>query len=1016
MRERLIRFSIPAIGLAVALHCPVALGQSRASEDPLSVRPSQRIHSAIDDMQRVALPGNHPAMARPELATGVVSPETRLERMILVLSPGREQKKALASLLDAQQDPSSPEYHDWLTPEEFGLRFGVDDADLEQVMGWLADHGFTIETITSSRNSLVFSGSAKQVQAAFQTAMNRYQVRGKTHLANANDPEIPAVLAGIVEGVVSLHDFRTQPLHTARKVDPRYTNAGGHYLSPADFATIYDLDPLYQQFEDGSGQTIAVVGRSNLALSDVRQFRSAFGLPARDPIVLLNGPDPGTTVSGDLNEATLDVEWAGAVAKNASIELVTSASTNVTDGVYLSAQFIVDHNLAPILSMSYGLCESSLGSAENTFLNNLWQQAAAEGITVVVSSGDSGAAGCDSVDSTFAISGLAVNGLCSTPSSTCVGGTQFDDTETGSLYWNVVNDASGSSARSYIPERAWNESGGSGLWSTGGGASNIYAKPYWQTSAGVPADARRDVPDVSLAAAGHTAYLVFVNGSKYGFSGTSAAAPAFAGLMAVVNQSTRARQGNANPVLYRLAAEQQAGTAPAVFHDVVSGNNSVPGLSGFQASADYDQATGLGSVDAFELVTHWKDSKAAPAVTLSLSTSTLNLIAGSTAGMTVTTSVTGGFDFPITFSLSDLPTGMNASFSPATLPAPGAGTTVLHFTSSTLAMPGTFTVIVTVSTSGGTRSVALALTVLPAPDFSIGASATSIGIESGGQGSSRIVITGNSTFSASVQLAVTGMPAGMFFNFAPAVLAAPGTGGSTVCFSASPRVAPGVYSINVTGAGAGISHSIALRVQVSSFSLSVSNTTIVLSPGGTGSLEFSIAGQGGFHTPVSLALAGLPAGVTYSLYPASVVVAKGSTGSLIFAASATAPLGSRSLLLTAYADGVSKSMALSVNVVGTFSLSGPPAITLLTRGSSLSQEISTLDMPSFHSAVSLKLSGLPAGVTASFSPPSIPNPGIGSSQLTLSTSRFARPGTYACTLIARGSSTAKTLRLKLTVQ
>ncbi len=788
---------------------PRLCAQSSATEDLLSIRPAARIQRPIDDTERVSLPGNHPTFARPEFATGAVSADTQLERMILVLSPAPEQKKALVSLLAAQQDPSSSEYHRWLTPEEVGLRFGVDDADLQQVTAWLGYHGFTVELVSSSRNSLVFSGSASQVQAAFHTPIRRYQVAGQSHLANANDPQIPAALAGIVQGVVSLHDLRTRPLHTARQLDPLYTNAGGHYLSPADFATIYDLGPLYQQYTDGTGQSIAVVGRSNLHLSDVRQFRSAFGLPARDPVVLLNGRDPGTADRDDLNEATLDVEWAGAVAKNAGIEFVTTASTNVTDGVYLSAQFAVDHNLAPVLSMSYGLCESSLGSAETTFLNNLWQQAAAQGITVVVSSGDSGAAGCDPATAASATKGLAVNGLCSTPYSTCVGGTQFDDTEAASLYWSGVNDATGNSARSYIPERAWNEAGGSGLWSSGGGASAIYAKPSWQTSAGVPADGKRDVPDVSLAAAGHTAYLVFVNGNKYGFSGTSAAAPAFAALMGLVNQSSHSRQGNVNPALYRLAAQQLAGTGPAVFHDIVAGDNSVPGLTGFQASAGYDRATGLGSVDAFELVTHWSESNAVPALTLSLSTQTLNLIAGSTTDLTLTTSVSGGFDLPVAFSFSTLPMGVNASFSPAGLSAPGAGSSALHFTSSTLAVPGTFSVVLTASSAVQTRSITLVLTVLPAPNFSLSAASTSIDLQSGGQASSRIAIAGNSTFSSSVQFAVTGAPAGMFVSFAPAVLAAPGTGNSTVFVSVSSRVAPGTYPLLVTATGAGVSHSIA---------------------------------------------------------------------------------------------------------------------------------------------------------------------------------------------------------------
>ncbi len=890
MRQRLFFVFLLTIGIGVALGWPTLAAQSTATEDLLSIRAAARIHRPIDDTERVVLPGNHPKFARPELATGAVSPDTRLERMILVLSPAPHQKQALVSLLAAQQDPSANEYHRWLTPDEFGLRFGVDDADLRQVTAWLGDHGFTVESVSSSRNNVVFSGSASQVQAAFHTAMNHYQVAGQSHAANANDPEIPAALAGIVEGVVSLHDFRTRPVHSARRVVPLYTNAGGHYLSPADFATIYDLGTLYQQYTDGTGQSIAVVGRSNLVLSDVRQFRSAFGLPARDPVVLLNGRDPGTAASDDFKEATLDVEWAGAVAKNASIQFVTTASTNVTDGIYLSAQFAVDHDLAPVLSMSYGLCESSLGNAENTFVSNLWQQAAAQGITVVVSSGDSGAAGCDSVDAPSATKGRAVNGLCSTPYNTCVGGTQFDDTDAGSLYWNGVNDASGSSARSYIPERTWNESGGSGLWSSGGGASTLYAKPSWQTSAGVPPDGMRDVPDVSLAAAGHTAYLVFVNGNKYGFSGTSAATPAFAALMALVNQSSNSRQGNVNAALYRLAAQQQAGMGSAVFHDIVAGNNSVPGLTGFQASAGYDRATGLGSVDAFELVTHWNES---------------NVV----------------------------------------------------------------------------------------PNFTLSASATSIALQSGGQASSRITITGNSTFSSSVQLAVSGVPAGMFVSFAPAVLAAPGSGASSLLVSVSPQVVPGTYPLIVTATGAGVSHSVTLTVQISSFSVTLSGNNVALSPGGTTILTFSIAGQARFHTPVALSIAGLPAGVTYSVRPAGVVLANDHTGLLVFAASATAPLGSRTVLLTAFAGGVFQTIPLLIQVNATSTLRLPAPVTILIRDSARTLPVSTPEMPLPREH---KLIGSLAGAKVTFSPPLLLPP-CSSADKTLPPSSSALLGSDACT-------------------
>ena len=331
------------------------------------------------------------------------------------------------------------------------------------------------------------------------------------------------------------------------------------------------------------------------------------GLPVNTPLVIVNGTDPGDLGPGEDGEADLDVEWSGAVAKNALIKFVVSKSTSSTDGVDLSAQYIVNNNIAPVMSTSFGSCESKVGQTERSFFNNLWQQAAAQGITSFVASGDAGAAGCNNPGDETIGSGTAVSGLASTPFNVAVGGTQFH--EGLDIYWNANNSTWFASAIGYIPETAWNESGsvsgGSGLWSTGGGASLFYSKPSWQVCPGVPADGSRDLPDVSLSAAGHDGYLVQSQGALLMAGGTSAASPAFAGLMALVVQKTGQRQGNANVRFYQLASAQYGSGGSATFHDVLSGNNSVPGVTGYSCAAGYDLATGLGSVDATALVNNW---------------------------------------------------------------------------------------------------------------------------------------------------------------------------------------------------------------------------------------------------------------------------------------------------------------------------------------------------------------------------------------------------------------------------
>jgi subtilase family serine protease len=710
-RSRSYSFLVLTIFLTLLSQDVPARAQPPADPpNPLFSQPQDRITTFVDDEQRIVLSGNRHPSAIAQFDAGAVSPTYRMDRMVLTLLPDAAQQDALEQLLDAQHNPDSPYFHQWLTPEQYGERFGVSESDAAQVTAWLQAHGMEVAEVTAGRGSVVFSGSAAQVESAFHTQIHTYKIGNEVHHANASDPEIPAAFAGVVGGVVSLHDFRSAPMNNGARIPvPEFTSGGSYYLAPADFATIYDLTPLYQQSINGSGQSVAIVARSNINLADVRQFRTSFGLPANDPQIIVNGADPGIFSSGEETEADLDVEWSGAVARNAAIKFVVSKSTSSSDGVYLSAQYIVSHNLAPVMSMSFSLCEAALGASGNSFINSLWQQAAAQGITVFVSSGDSGAAGCDSASASRATQGRAVNGLCSTPYSVCVGGTEFNDTSHPSLYWSRTN-ASGtqSSAVSYIPEVAWNESSAGGLWATGGGMSIIYAKPSWQTGSGVPADGKRDVPDVSLTSAGHDGYLIYQSGGLYVVGGTSASAPSFAGAMALVVQNSGARQGNANTAFYSLATRQRAGGA-SVFHDITSGNNSIPGQTGFAATTGYDQATGLGSIDGLVLVSHWSDATATPAFHAAASASSLTVKDGSNSSITLTVTVSGGFNAPVAFSVAGLPSAISATFTHPSLAAPGSGTSVLKLSAASGAKAGTYSA--TVSATSGTSKQQIPLSV-----------------------------------------------------------------------------------------------------------------------------------------------------------------------------------------------------------------------------------------------------------------------------------------------------------------
>jgi hypothetical protein len=719
-----------------------------------------RVTQTVDPSSLVTLRGNVHPMARPEFDRGPVADSDIANRMTLLLQRSSDQEIALRQLLEQQQDKSSRNYHKWLTPNQFGTQFGPADTDIQTVTDWLTSQGFTGIKVSAGRTTIEFSGNVGQVRNAFQTEIHHYLVSGKMHVANVSDPQIPAALAPVVAGVVSLNDFRPKSqshrLGTFRKtkatgeVKPLFTftgcGTGGtlpcYAVGPGDFAKIYNLPA---GTPDGTGVTIAIVQDSNINVSDVTSFRSLFGLPANFSTsnIILNGPDPGIqgpdSTSGDETEADLDVQWAGAVAPGATVNLVVSEDSQSigTAGIDLSSIYIINNNIAPIMSESFGSCEASLGTTGEQFYIELWQQASAQGITVILSAGDSGSAGCDPAaapaNQDVATQGIAISGLASTAYNVALGGTDFQNGAVPSTYWNTTNAATTqTSAKSYIPESTWNNSCantatagnvslntctattinsnnnpssdnfGIDLVGGGGGPSSLTtlnAKPAWQSgTAGNPTDGVRDIPDVSLFSSNG------FNGSFYiicemdantgtgsstsscnlnspfndfqGVGGTSAAAPAFAGIMALVNQKTGQRQGNANFVLYQLYKKNTAGTictsnaaavtaTGCIFYDTVTGNNSVACQGGttncsntstaanqygilvepsststpaYVTTAGYDLATGLGSLNVTNLLAAWSTATftADTVAITSPSSGSVNIKHGTSEKFTVT--------------------------------------------------------------------------------------------------------------------------------------------------------------------------------------------------------------------------------------------------------------------------------------------------------------------------------------------------------------------------------------------
>src|SRR3984957_9868644 len=709
MTRKLPAFPGLCIVLALILLCAVEAG-AQSAQVPARITPP------LDETSLVTLHGNTHPLARDEFDQEAAGPSLTMKLMLLILQRSPDQESTLGQLLQQQQDNSSPNYHKWLTPEQFGVQFGPAPQDIQSITTWLESHGFQVAGASRGGILIEFSGTAGQVQQTFHTQIHKYAVNGEEHYANASDPMVPAGLVPMVAGLRSLNNFPAKPMNhfagtfhrdkesgkivpTKQLPIPQFT-PGSNFLcgilegpceavGPFDLATIYNYAPLWNGSTsvDGTGQTIAIVGETDINPADWSAFWNLFGVaqPKGTLKIIHNGPDPG--VQGDEGEADIDTQWSSAVARGATIDFVVSETTETTLGVDLSAEYIVDNNLAPVMSESYGICELNIGTTGNIFYNQLWQQASAQGITVFVSSGDQGSAACDRGEESASL-GLAVSGFESTPYNVSVGGTDFNDLTTTAMHWNLTNSANQSNAEGYIPEMSWNDSctnseifsfigvttaeqacnnteaGQGGFIAVNGGsggASNCtsstsasptscsggYAKPLWQNVAGVPADGKRDVPDVSLFASNgfnNSFYIVcqsdevntcdLSTGSFLGFGGTSVSSPAFAGIMALVNQKTGERQGNANYVFYKMAATaanncnsstvSATGTNNCIFYDIPAGSTiampCVAGspnctvttagdqngvLSGFSTGAGYDLATGLVSVNVANLVNQW---------------------------------------------------------------------------------------------------------------------------------------------------------------------------------------------------------------------------------------------------------------------------------------------------------------------------------------------------------------------------------------------------------------------------
>jgi regulation of enolase protein 1 (concanavalin A-like superfamily) len=1014
MVRKLGSFSL--VVLAALISAPSLNAQAQSG---LRARP--RITQSINEMDRVALPGNTRPEARFANDRGPVSNNFTMEHMLLQLKRSPEQEAALQQFIDELHTKDSANFHHWLTAQEFGERFGLAKTDLDTVTAWLESHGLRVNVVYPSGMLIDFSGTAAQVRKAFQTEIHYLNVKGEKHVGNISDPRIPAALAPVVAGIVSLHDFRPHTMHHLHKAHTEFTftDAAGnpnYAVVPADLATIYNLNPLFSAGISGQGQTIVLIEDTDVfSASDWSTFRSTFGLSGYTSATFSqvhpappSGPNncgaPGAFAPNDA-EAILDAEWASASAPSAAIEMAACADTSTTFGGLIAMQNLINASTPPpIISISYGQCETVNGVAANAAYNSTYQQAVAEGVSVFVAAGDSGAAGCDN-SVPEATHGIAANAFASTPYNVAVGGTDFSDTYSGTngTYWSSSNTPAFGSAISYVPEIPWNDSCAGALLSAyvgysptygstslcndplygsffattvagGGGPSGCatgtpstsdvvsgtcqgWPKPSWQSVLGNPNDGVRDTPDVSLFAAdglwshyyifcwSDTAHQGAVCGADpsawSGAGGTSFASPIMAGIQALINQKAGGPQGNPAPVYYQLAAAEygsagssacnsdhgNAVASTCIFYDVTSGDmdvdctgpncylagGSVGVLStsntsfapAYGTNIGWDFATGIGTINATNLVNNWPSGTPQPGFTLSASPATLAIVQGTSGFSAITVTPRNGFSGSVTFSASGLPSGVTASFSSNPDPA----STTLTLGAGATAAIGTFTATITGTSGSLSSTVTVSLTVNPAGDYSLSASPSSLTLVQGTSGTTAITVTPQGGFNANVSLSASGLPSGVTASFNPSSTA----GTSALTLAASSTAATGTVTVTVSGASGGLSHTTAVSLTVTqppNYTLSASPNSLTIAQGASGASSITVSPQNGFNGSVSLSASGLPNGVTASFNPSSTA----NTSTLTLTASSTATTGTVAVTITGTSGNLTKTTTLSLTV------------------------------------------------------------------------------------------------------
>ncbi|MGD0736268.1 MAG: protease pro-enzyme activation domain-containing protein [Terracidiphilus sp.] len=808
-----------------------------------------RIATEIGNADHATIAGSLSPFAQPQFDIGRLPSGTRINGITIVFNRTAAQEADLKALIAAQQDPASPLYHQWLNPDQFAARFGMAESDLNVVESWLQQQGFSIDSVARSQNAIHFSGSAGQVEQAFQTEMHSYNVNGVRHFAPSTALSLPAAIAPAVLGIRNLDDFRPKShivINKNSRARKSFTGAGSTnanneniFFAPGDIVTTYDIQPTYSSGYTGVGQSITLVGQSSILLSDITNFQNAAGLALKAPSQFLV-PNSGTAAisDGDESESDLDIEWSGAIAPGASINFVY-VGNNPNYGAFDSINYAIDQNIGTIISSSYGTCEAALGGST---LESSFEQATAQGQTVLAAQGDDGSTDCSGIGGLTNAQqiALAVDYPGSSQYVTSMGGTSISTTAdngdyltVGDGYWEADSGTSDivTSVLKYIPEIAWNDSAideqmGGGLAATGGGKSSLFTKPSWQTGVpNIPSDGQRDVPDLALYASPfYPGYLYcssdsgpngpwsegqqssctagFEDSSTGDFTaagGTSFDAPIFAGMLALISQkagyAAEQGEGQINPTLYKLASN--ATTYASAFHDITSGNNYCVGAGdctgsdeGYVAGSGYDQVSGIGSVDLTNLADAWPANSTTPPTLIATTTSV------TAANSSPLVNVADSFTISVT-AASGTPTGnvsITVDANPATTATLTANGTYVY--NATFTTAGAHTVLATYAgnstyaTSTASASVTVGVSSSGKGSIALASSPSTLTVSQGSQGTETITVTPSGGYTGTVDLTIDA-----------------GTSGDNalqnLCYEFTTQNSSFVGTVSISGTGAG---------------------------------------------------------------------------------------------------------------------------------------------------------------------------------------------------------------------